>query len=83
MQVANDETKHPIDSGSRGQRSSSTMVKVNYGTLSMIACGRDTGYSFCPITFKLHMQVAYDETRHPIDSGSWGQRSRSTLALCL
>ena len=43
----------------------------------------DTDYSFCPITFKLHMQVANDERRNPIDFGSNGQRSRSTLALYL
>ena len=45
-----------------------------------LPCGNDTDYSFRPITFKLHMFVYYDEGRNPIDLG---QRSRSTLALCL
>ena len=58
-------------------------VKVNFGTLCINPCGHDTDYSFCPITFKLHMQVVDDERRKPIDFGSWGQRSRSTLALYL
>ena len=30
-------------------------VKVNFGTLCIRPCGQDTDYSFCPITFKLHM----------------------------
>ena len=30
-------------------------VKVNFGTLCIRPCGHDTDYSFCPITFKLHM----------------------------
>ena len=47
------------------------------------SCGRDTDYSFWPITFKFHMYFAYDERRNPIDFGSRGQRSRSTLTLCL
>ena len=46
-------------------------------------CGHDTDYSFCQITFKLHMQVVNDERRNPIDFGSGDQRSRSTLALCI
>ena len=44
-------------------------------------CGHNSDYRFCPITFKLHMQVVDDERRNPIDLGSRGQRSRSTLAL--
>ena len=46
-----------------------------------LPCGQDTHYRFCPITFKLHMQVVDDEMRVPIDFGSQGQRS--TLALCV
>ena len=53
-------------------------VKVKFGTLSIKPCGHNTGYSLCAITFKLHMQVVDD----PIDFGSWGQRSRSTLPSC-
>ena len=45
-------------------------------------CGHDSDYSFCPISFKLHMHICHDERRNPIDFGSRGQRSRSTLALC-
>ena len=30
-------------------------VKVNFGTLYIRPCGHNTDYSFCPITFKLHM----------------------------
>ena len=30
-------------------------VKVNSGTLCIRPCGHDSDYSFCPITFKLHM----------------------------
>ena len=44
--------------------------------------GTDSDYSFCPITFKLHMLIRHDERRNPIDFGSRIQRSRSTLALC-
>ena len=45
-----------------------------------LPCGHDSDYSFCPITFKLHMHIRHDERRDPIDFGSRGQRSRSTLA---
>ena len=38
-------------------------------------------YRFSPITFRLHMQVVDDERRNPIDFGSWGHRSRSSLVL--
>ena len=58
-------------------------VKVNFGTLCITPCGQDTDNCFCPITFKLHMSVVYDEGRNPIDFGAQGQRSRSTLALCV
>ena len=34
---------------------------------------------FCPITFKLHLHIRHDQRRNPIDFGSWGQRSRSSL----
>ena len=46
-------------------------------------CGHDTDYSFCQLTFKLHMYVPYDERRNPFDFGSWCQRSKSTLTLCI
>ena len=52
-------------------------------TLPVKPCGQDTDYSFCPITFKLHMEVVDDGRRNPIDFGSRVQRSRSTLALCV
>ena len=55
-------------------------VKVNFSTLCVKPCGHDTDYSFCPITFQLHMHVVDDE-RTPFDFGSSGQRS--TLGLCL
>ena len=66
-------------------------VKVNFGFLHMkpcACCGHDTGYSFCLIAFKLHMQVVDDERRNPIDYKSQGQRSRaqssrSALAFCM
>ena len=45
-------------------------------------CGHDSYYSFCPITFKLHMHIRNDERMNPIDFGSQSQKSRSTLALC-
>ena len=48
-----------------------------------LPCGHDSDYSFCPINFKLHMHIRHDERRNPIDFGSWGQRSRSTVALCV
>ena len=46
-----------------------------------LPCGHDTDYSFCLITFKLHMHIVDDERRNPINFGSRGQRSGSTLAL--
>ena len=58
-------------------------VKVNFGTLWIKPCGHDADYSFCQITFKLHMHVVHDERRNPIDFGLRGQRSRSTLSLCV
>ena len=58
-------------------------VKVNFDTLCIKLCGHDTDCSFCPIIFKLHEQVVDNERRNPIDFGSWGQMSRSTLTLCL
>ena len=57
-------------------------VKVNFGTLCIKPYGHDTDYSFCPITFKLHMHIVHDGRRNRIDFGSWGQRSKSTLTLC-
>ena len=55
-------------------------VKVNFGTLCIKPCGHDTDYRFCPITFKLRMQVVDGASRNPIGFGSRGQRS--TLGLC-
>ena len=46
-----------------------------------LPCGHDSDYSFGPINFKLHIHIRHDERRNPIDIGSRGQRSRSTLAL--
>ena len=52
-------------------------VKGSISTLALCIkpCGHDTDYSFCRITFKLHMQVVDDERRNPIDfwSGVKGQ----------
>ena len=48
-------------------------VKVNFNTLLYKTLWAQYRLQFCPITFKLHMQI---------DFGSQGQRSRSTLALC-
>ena len=76
MHVYHDERRMPIDFNVTGSK-----VKVNFGTLCIIHCGHNSNYSFCPITFKLHMHVYHDERRNPIDFGSRGQRSRSTLAL--
>ena len=47
----------------------------------VLPCGHDSNYSFCPITLELHLSVVDDERRNPIDFGSRGQRSWSTLAL--
>ena len=58
-------------------------VKVNFGTLYIKPCGHDSDYSFCPITYTLHMHIHHDKRRNPIDFWSQGQRSRSTLALCI
>ena len=77
MHICHDERRNPIDFGSRGSK-----VKVNFGILYIKPCGHDSDYSFCPITFKLHMHIRHDERRNPVDYGSWGQMSRSTLAPC-
>ena len=58
-------------------------VKVNFGTLCIRPCGQDKDYSLCQITFKLCMIVVGDEGRNPINFGSRGHMSRSTLALCI
>ena len=50
-------------------------VKVNLGTLPVKPCG----HNFSPITLK----DVDDELRKSIEFRSRGQRSRSTLALCL
>ena len=49
-------------------------VKVNFGTLYIKPCGHDSDYSFCPITFKLHMHICNDERKNPIDFGSLGSK---------
>ena len=51
-------------------------------TLCIRPCGHNTDYNFCPINFKLHMLVMDNEGRNPIDLGSRGDRSRSTLPPC-
>ena len=43
-----------------------------------LPCGHDSHYSFCLITFKLHMYISHDERRNPIDFGS---RGRGTLLI--
>ena len=42
------------------------------GTLCIKTCGHNTDYSFCPITFKLHMYIVHDERINTIDFGLWG-----------
>ena len=49
--------KNPIDFGSWGQRSRSTL------SLCVKPCGRHTDCSFSPFTFKLHMQIVEDEKK--------------------
>ena len=78
MQVVDDERRNPIDLHLQGSK-----VKVNFNTLLYKPCGHDTDYSICPISFKLYMYIVDDERWNPIDFGSRGQRSRSTLALCV
>ena len=68
-----DERRNPIDFWSQ--------VKVNYGTLCIRPCGHDSDYSFCPITFKLHMYVVDDERRNPIDLESKVKVNRGTLCI--
>ena len=76
-QIVDDERRNPIDLvlGVKGQG------QLWHSCIK--PCVHDSDYSFCPITFKLHMQVVGDERRNPFDFGSRGQRSRSTLALCV
>ena len=81
MQVVDDERRIPIDFGSSGQRSRGQRSRSTLTLCVIKPCGHDTDYSFCPITFKLQMQVVDDESRKPIDFGSQGQSS--TLALCM
>ena len=54
-------------------------VKVIFGTLHVKPCGQNTGYTFCPITCKLQMQVVGNERRNPVDFGSRGQSSTYCL----
>ena len=61
----------------------SPRLSVRPSVRRALPCGHDTDYSFCPITFILHMHIVDDERRNPIYLGSQGQRSRSTLALCI
>ena len=53
-------------------------VKVTFGTLHVKPCGHDIGYSFSPMTFKLHMQAVDDERRNSIDS-SHGVKGQGQL----
>ena len=48
-------------------------VKVNFGILCIKPCGQNMDYSFCPITFKLHMKVVDDEGRDRFYFWSLGQ----------
>ena len=66
-----------------GHNSNYSFYPITFKLHMHIHLGHDTDYSFCPITFKLHMHIHHDVKRNPIDFGSWGQRSRSTLALCV
>ena len=77
MQVVDDERRNPIDFGSWGERSRSTLA------LCIKPAWQDTDYSCCQITFKLHMQVVDDERRNPIDLESWGRRSSKLWHLCI
>ena len=49
MHIVHDERRNPIDLGSQGQRSRSTLA------LCIKPCGHDADYSFTPITLKLHI----------------------------
>ena len=69
-----DERRNSFDFESRGSK-----VKVYFGTLRIRPCRQDTDYSFCLITFKLHISVVDDGKRNLIDFGSRCHRSRSTL----
>ena len=68
-----DERRNPIDFGSLGHRSRSTLA------LCIIHCGHYTDYRFSPITFRLHMQVVEDEKRNPIDFGSRGSKAKVNI----
>ena len=61
---------------SLGQR-----VKVNFGTLCIRPCGQDTDYSFCSITFKLHMSVVDDERRTLLSLGHRVKVNFGTLCI--
>ena len=53
-------------------------VKVIFGTLHVKPCGQNTGYTFCPITCKLQMQVVQvmrGETLLILDQGVKAQRT--------
>ena len=54
----------------------------DFTTLHVNPCVQYTDYSFCPIAFKLQMQVIVNERRNPIDFVPSGHRSRLPLALC-
>ena len=58
-------------------------VMIDFGALSGEPCKYKTDYRFCPITFKAHMQVVYDERRNPIDFGSQSKRPRHNFTICL
>ena len=62
-------------------RLAGSKVKVSFSILYIKPCGHDTDYSFCPLTFKLNMQVVDDERKNTIDLGLWGPRS--TVTLCI
>ena len=40
---------------------------VSQSVRCALSCGHDTDYSFCPITYKLHLHIVEDERRNTID----------------
>ena len=47
-----------------------------------LPCGHDTEYSFCPITFKLHMHIVDGERRNTIDFWSRSKVKVNFGTLC-
>ena len=57
--------------------------EVNFETLFIIPSGHYTDNNFCPITFKLHMQVVDCEKRNPIGLGRRVKGLGCLLHSCL